>query len=133
MISRIKVIQKPVLAQAQLTSGGKTAPLHEMANACCSSGACHSAQYWPVDYPQDGLLQFEGTGIEAIPVDLFAFSSRGVSVALSSQHQINQGDHAILITQAHGAGCSYQSVICCWHRLHPNDPRQQCAGLHLVD
>ena len=104
-----------------------------MANTCCSSGTCQSVQYWPVDYPQDGLLQLEGTGIEAIPVDLFAFSSRGVSVAMSCLHQIHQGDHGMLITQAHGAGCRYQRVICCWQRLHPQDALQQFAGLRLVN
>jgi|LakMenE18May11ns_1017448.scaffolds.fasta_scaffold9940423_5 hypothetical protein len=90
-----------------------------MTYACCLSGVCHSAKYWPVDYLQDGLLQLEDMGIEVIPVDLFAFSSQGVSVSLSSLHQIEKGDHGILITQAHGAGCSYRSVICCWHGSIP--------------
>lgn len=127
-----QMIQKRLLAQARPPGGVKAVPLHGMANACCSSGACHSANYWPIDYPQDGLLQLERTGIEVIPVDLFAFTSRGVSVSMSSQHLIDQGDQGTLITQAHGAGCRYQRVICCWHRLHPHDSHKQCAGLRLV-
>jgi hypothetical protein len=110
---------------------GKTVPLHELAHACCSTGACRSVPYWPVDYPQEGLLQLDGAADTDIPVELIGFSSRGVSVMMGSGQAIRQGAQGVLITQAHGAGCSYHRVACCWHRRDPQHHQRQCVGLRF--
>lgn len=108
-------------------------PLHELAHSCCSNGACRSVPYWPVDYPQDGLLQLSGEAATDIHVDLIGFSRMGVSVMMAAEHPIHQGEKGLLITQAHGGGCSYHPVTCCWHRLDPGDHHRQCAGLRYED
>lgn len=102
-----------------------------MAHVCCSTGACRSVPYWPVEAAQDGWLQLDHQQGSEVPVDLIAFSSRGVSVTMDATQSIRQGSGGILITQAHGAGCRYQRVVCCWHRLHPHDPQRQCVGLRF--
>ena len=109
----------------------KTVPFHELAHVCCSSGGCLSIPCWPMQYAQDGLLRLEGEENAEVPVDLIGFSTRGVSVVMGSARVIEQGEQALLITQAHGAGCHYQRVACCWHRPHPHDPQLQCVGLRF--
>lgn len=110
---------------------GETVPLHELAHVCCSTGACRSVPYWPVDYLQEGLLQLDGAPDTDIPVELIGFSSRGVSVTMSAGQPIRQGAQGVLITQAHGAGCSYHRVACCWHRPDPQRHHLQCVGLRF--
>jgi hypothetical protein len=110
---------------------GKTVPLHELAHACCSTGACRSVPYWPVDYFQEGLLQLDGAAGTDIPVELIGFSSRGVSVVMAAGQPIRQGAQGVLITQAHGAGCSYNRVVCCWHHRDPQHHQRQCVGLRF--
>lgn len=110
---------------------GKTVPLHELAHACCSTGACRSVPYWPVDYPQEGLLQLDGAADIDIPVELFGFSSRGVSVMMAAAQPIRQGAQGVLITQAHGAGCCYHRVACCWHHRDPQHHHRQWVGLRF--
>lgn len=105
--------------------------LHHLPNICCTRGDCRSVPYWPVDYPQEGLLQLDQTG-EVAPVRLFTFSSRGIGVVTRADVPIEPGTPAMLITQAHGAGCSYRKVQCCWHRPHPADVLLQCIGLRFV-
>lgn len=104
--------------------------LQDLPNRCCTTGICRSIQYWPVDYAQEGLLRLEGAA-EAVPVQLFAFSSRGVGVVSRADCPIQLGAEATLITQAHGAGCSYRKVRCCWSRPHPQDEQQLCIGLRF--
>lgn len=118
-------------AKAPGVKRGTTVPLDELAHRCCSTGACRSEPYWPVDYPQEGLLQLDGETGSDIPVDLFAFSSRGVSVVMGAEHLIRQGAQGVLITQAHGAGCSYHRVACCWHRRDPEHHHRQFVGLRF--
>ena len=82
--------------------------------------------------PQEGWLQLDQDPEAAAPVDLVAFSSRGVTVALSAAVALQQGASAVLLTQAHGAGLSHRLVHCCWQRPHPQDPERQLAGLRFV-
>jgi hypothetical protein len=105
--------------------------LHRLPNVYCTSGECRSLPYWPVDYPQEGLLQLDQTG-EVAPVKLFTFSSRGIGVVSRADVPIKPGTSAMLITQAHGAGCHYRKVECCWHRPHPQDEHLQCIGLRFA-
>jgi hypothetical protein len=81
---------------------------------------------------QDGWLQLDQDPDAAAPVGLVAFSSKGVTVALSSAAPLQQGAGGQLITQAHGAGLSHRLVHCCWHRPHPQDPDRQLAGLRFA-
>lgn len=111
-------------------SGGMF-PLHRLPNICCSTGACREVTYWPMDCPQEGWLQLDPAAHQAVPVDLFAFSSRGVGVILPADVPLRQGARAQLLTQAHGAGLQHRAVRCCWQRPHPQDPQRQCAGLRF--
>jgi hypothetical protein len=106
-------------------------PLHRLSSICCSTGACRDVNYWPMGYPQDGWLQLDQDPDAAMPLELIAFSSRGVSVVLSAVITLPQGARGQLITQAHGAGLSHRPVRCCWRRAHPRDPSLQCAGLRF--
>ena len=106
-------------------------PLHRLSNICCSTGACRDVDYRAMGLPQEGWLQLNQDPEGAAPVDLVAFSSRGVSVALSAAVSLQQGEVAELLTQAHGAGLSHRLVRCCWHRPHPQDPSRQLAGLRF--
>jgi hypothetical protein len=106
-------------------------PLHRLANICCSTGACSDVDYWPMGFPQEGWLQLNQAANAAVPVDLMAFSSRGVSVILRADVCLQQGSRALLMTQAHGAGVSHRPVRLCWHRPHPLDHERQCAGLRF--
>ena len=105
--------------------------LHRLPSISCTSGDCRTIPYWPVDYPQEGLLQLDHAG-DAAPVKLFAFSSRGIGVVSRADVPIEPGTDALLITQAHGAGCQYRKVQCCWLHSHPQDALLQCIGLRFV-
>jgi hypothetical protein len=107
-------------------------PLHRLSSICCSTGACREVEYWPMGCPQEGWLQLDRNPETAAPVDLVAFSSRGVTVALSTAVSLQQGTDGQLITQAHGAGLSQRLVRCCWQRPHPQDPERQLAGLRFA-
>jgi hypothetical protein len=104
--------------------------LKDLPNQCCSTGDCRSQEYWSVDCAQDALLKMEQDD-EPRPVQLFTFSSRGVGIITGADLRIEQGAEAELITQAHGAGCSYRKVRCCWHRPHPQNKDLQCIGLRF--
>jgi hypothetical protein len=104
-------------------------PLHRLPNICCSSGACHEVEYWPVDHPQEGWLQLHSADPQVVLVDLFAFSSQCFGVILMDAVTLKQGSSGILMLQAHGAGLSRRRVRLCWHRPHPQDPQRQLAGL----
>jgi hypothetical protein len=106
-------------------------PLHRLSNICCSSGACREVEYWPMGHPQEGWLQLDAAVSAALPLDLFAFSSRGVGVILQADMPLPQGARGLLIMQAHGAGLNQRPVRCCWLRPHPQDPEWQCAGLRF--
>ncbi len=108
----------------------KRHPLKDLPNFCCSTGECRSVEYWSVDYEQEGLLKI-GDDIEPTPVQLFTFSSHGLGVVAHADFPIQEGSEALLITQAHGAGCSYRRVRCCWHHPHPHDAELQCIGLRF--
>lgn len=71
-------------------------------------------QRWPVERPMEGLLQWEGRALPAIPVEIANFSAGGVAVWVSPQLDIPPGGHGVLITQAHGRGCGYRPVKGCW-------------------
>ena len=118
-------------AHRQADTPGRMLPLHKMPNICCTTGACREVEYWPMGFPQEGWLQLEQTGSEAAPVDLFAFSCRGVGIILTADVPLHQGARGVLMTQAHGAGLSHRTVRCCWCRPHPQDPQRQCAGLRF--
>lgn len=107
-------------------------PLHRMSNICCSTGACSEVNYWPMGLPQEGWLQLDQDSADAAPVDLVAFSSRGVTVALAAAVTLRPGAAATLLTHAHGAGLSHRLVRCCWQRLDPQDPLRQLAGLRFA-
>lgn len=107
-------------------------PLHRLPNICCSTGACREVDYWPMGVPQDGWLQLDQDPEAAAPVDLVAFSNRGVTVVLSASVPLQQGAAGQLLTQAHGAGVSHRLVRCCWHRPHPQDLDRQLAGLRFA-
>ena len=124
-------IRQQYTAKVPGVERGKTVPPHELAHRCCSTGACRTEPYWPVEYPQDGLLQIDGETGTDIPVNLIAFSGRGVSVVMGAEHPIRQGVQGVLITQAHGAGCSYHRVACCWHRRDPQHHHRQFVGLRF--
>jgi hypothetical protein len=106
-------------------------PLHRLPNICCSTGACHEVDYWPMGYPLDGWLKLDQDPEAAAPVDLVAFSTRGVTVVLSAAVPLRQEAAGQLLTQAHGAGLSHRVVRCCWQRPHPWDPERQLAGLRF--
>lgn len=106
-------------------------PLHRLPNICCSTGACREVDYWPMGVQQDGWLQLDRDPEAAAPVELVAFSNKGVTVALSAAVPLQQEAVGELLTQAHGAGLSHRFVRCCWHRPHPQDPRRQLAGLRF--
>jgi hypothetical protein len=120
---------RPGPGQAHPSEG--MVPLHRLSNICCSSGACSDVDYWPMDYPQEGWLQLDVALSAAVPVNLSAFSSRGVGIILKADVALQQGAKGMLLTQAHGAGLSHRPVRCCWHRPHPQDPDRQCAGLRF--
>ena len=121
-------VTKPLPPAQQLDA---SVELHALPNLCCTSGACRTVRYWSVDYPQEGLLRLDDA-VVAIPVQLFAFSTRGVGVVTRADVTIEHGAQAMLITHAHGAGCNYRSVQCCWHRPHPQDEHLQCIGLRFA-
>jgi hypothetical protein len=106
-------------------------PLHRLSNICCSTGACSKVDYWPMAYAQQAWLQLDSAADAAVPVDLFAFSTKGVGVVLRVDVGLQQGAHGVLLTPAHGAGLSHRPVRCCWQRTHPHDPGRQCAGLRF--
>lgn len=122
---------RPRPAPTQTGPEGGIFPLHRLPNICCSSGACHEVEYWPVGLPQEGWLRLDPASSEAIPVELFAFSNQGVGVILMADVPLQQGAQALLMTQAHGAGLSHRPVSLCWHRPHPQDPQRQVAGLRF--
>lgn len=107
-------------------------PLHRLPNVFCSTGACKEVAYWPMGVPQNGWLQLDQDPGAAAPVDLVAFSNRGVTVVLSAAVPLQQGVVGEFFTQAHGAGLGHRLVHCCWHRPHPQDPDRQLAGLRFV-
>ena len=74
--------------------------------------------HWPMECPEDGWLQLGQDPEDAAPVDLVAFSNRGVTVALSACILLRQGATGELLTHA---------------RPHPQDPERQLAGLRFVD
>lgn len=120
------------MAPHQTGCHGRAFPLHRLSNICCPTGACSDVNYWPMHYPQEGWLQLDLDPAAETPVDLFAFSSRGVGVVLSAEFTLQPGARGVLVTQAHGAGLSHRAVRCCWHRLHQQDPTLQCAGLRFA-
>lgn len=71
-------------------------------------------QRWPVEQPMEGLLQWEGRALPAIPVQIANFSAGGVAVWVAPQLDLPRGGHGVLITQAHGRGCGYRPVKGCW-------------------
>lgn len=81
---------------------------------------------------QEGWLQLNQDPEAATPVDLVAFSNKGVTVALSMAVILQQGVKGQLITQAHGAGLSHRLVRCCWQRPHPLDSSRQLVGLRFA-
>jgi hypothetical protein len=107
-------------------------PLHRLPNICCSSGACREVESWPMGVLQDGWLQLDQHPQAEVPVDLIAFSTRGVTVALKAAVPLQPEAPGQLLTQAHGAGLSHRSVRICWHRPHPQDPERQLAGLRFA-
>lgn len=106
---------------------------------CNGSGERRASERWPVELPLEGWLQLEGNhngagssqggDLPPIPVDLVDISSGGVQVWLGAQHAVPVGQRGVLITQAHGGGCGYRQVRCCWQRPHPQHPQLQCLGL----
>jgi len=124
---------RPRPESPRVTPSEGSFPLHRLPNICCSSGACREVQHWPMECPQDGWLQLGQDPDDAAPVDLVAFSNRGVTVALSAGTLLRQGATAELLTHAHGAGLSHRQVHCCWQRPHPQEPERQLAGLRFVD
>lgn len=107
-------------------------PLHRLSTICCSTGACREVDYWPMELPQDGWLQLDQNPDAAVPVELVAFSNRGVTVALSAAVRLQQEAAGELLTQAHGAGLSHRLVRFCWLRPHPQDPDLQLVGLRFA-
>jgi hypothetical protein len=71
-------------------------------------------QRWPMEHPMEGWLDWEGRFLPAVPVDIANFGAGGVAVWVRQQLDLSPGGHGVLITQAHGRGCGYQSVRCCW-------------------
>lgn len=104
---------------------------------CNASGERRAFERGPVALPLEGWLQLQGDregegssdGLPPIPVDLVDLSSGGVQVRLGARHSVRAGQRGRLITQAHGGGCGYRSVRCCWQRPHPQHPQLQCLGL----
>lgn len=107
-------------------------PLHRLSSICCSTGACREVDAWPMGVPQEGWLQLDQDPEIAAPVDLVAFSHRGVTVVLSAAVSLRPEAAGQLLTQAHGAGLGHRFVRCCWHRPHPLDPQRQLAGLRFA-
>lgn len=107
-------------------------PLHRLPNICCSTGACRDVDYWPMGVLQDGWLQLDQDPDTAAPLELVAFSNRGVTVVLSAEIYLQQDAAGQLLTQAHGAGLCHRLVRCCWHRPHPIKSEWQLAGLRFV-
>lgn len=73
-----------------------------------------AGQRWPVEQPMEGLLQWDGRPLTAIPVEIANFSAGGVAVWVAPQLDLLPGGHGVLITQAHGRGCGYRPVKGCW-------------------
>jgi hypothetical protein len=119
----------PRLVSSSENPAGGMFPLHRLPNIFCSTGDCREVDYWAMGYPQEGWLQLDQIDNAAVPVDLFAFSSRGVGIILKSDVGLQQGAYSLLMTPAHGAGISHRPVRCCWHRPDPQDPDRQYAGL----
>lgn len=107
-------------------------PLHRLPNLCCSTGACREVDYWPMGIPQDGWLELDQDPDAAAPLQLVAFSNRGVTVVLSAAVCLKPDASGQLLTQAHGAGLCHRRVRCCWHRPHPLDSQWQLAGLRFA-
>ena len=123
---------KPRLAMPGGPAPGGLFPLHRLANIYCPSGACRDLDSWPMTYPQEGWWQLDQAFETTVPVNLFAFSSRGVGVLLRADLPLHPGAQGLLLTPAHGAGVSRRPVQLCWHRPHPQDPDRQCAGLRFA-
>jgi len=98
--------------------------------ACKGFAGCLDAPHWPVTMPMDGWLQLNGEPAATLSVDLIDFSARGVGVLLRAPHPVPRGCCGVLITQAHGAGCSYRQVRCCLQR--PYGQQQQLQYVELV-
>ena len=77
-------------------------------------------QRWPVEHPMEGWLDWHGRFLPAVPVEIANFGAGGVAVLVRQQLELSPGGHGVLITQAHGRGCGYQSVKCCWQRSGAN-------------
>jgi hypothetical protein len=97
---------------------------------CSDMAGCLDAPHWPVDMPMDGWLQLQGEQEITLSVNLIDFSARGVGVLLRAPHPVPRGCCGVLITQAHGAGCSYRQVRCCQQR--PYGQQQQLQYVELV-
>lgn len=123
--------QKPPSSPGPAVPAAGMFPLHRLANIFCSTGACHEVEFWKMAVAKDGWLQLGPDPDAAEPVDLIAFSSMCVSVALSADVPLQQGACARLMTHAHGAGLKHCPVRCCWHRSHPQDSSLQCTGLRF--
>jgi hypothetical protein len=81
--------------------------------------------------PQEGWLEFDGVGQDAIQVDLVSSSGRGVGVVLSASYPAIPGMLGMLITPMHGSGCNHRPMFCCWQRSHPQVRQLQCVGLRF--
>jgi hypothetical protein len=98
--------------------------------ACSGFAGGLDAPHWPVTMPMDGWLQLNGEQAATLSVHLIDFSARGVGVLLRAPHPVPRGCSGVLITQAHGAGCSYRQVRCCLQR--PYGQQQQLQYVELV-
>lgn len=58
-------------------------PLHRLTNISCSTSYCLELPYRAMEIPQDGWLKLGQDPNAVVPLDLIAFITRGVSVALS--------------------------------------------------
>lgn len=116
----------------QAVPAGGMFPLHRLPNICCSTGLCREASYWPMGLPQDGWLLLDQDAGAAVPLELVAFSDKGVTVVLSAGIGLQPNAPGQLLTQAHGAGLGHRLVRCCWHRPHPLRSEWQLAGLRFA-
>lgn len=124
--------QESFFGLAQAVPAGPMFPLHRLSSICCSTGLCCEASYWPMGVPQDGWLQLDQDSGAAVPLELVAFSDRGVTVILPADVGLQSNAPGQLLTQAHGAGLRHRSVRCCWHRPHPLKSEWQLAGLRFA-